>query len=118
MEAAVSQPVLGLVASAIVMAISLAYISLFDFGTFVGSVSFFMLCLIPFQIIVVVLWGANPAFVARLRQPGKGLVLILVTIVAAAVIAPLALQAVGEGVSPPGPIPSHFVTAVVPTTFW
>jgi hypothetical protein len=118
MEAAVSQPALGLVASVLVMAISLVYISLFDFGTFVSSLSFFMLCLIPSQIVVVVLWGGNPAFAARLRQPGKGLVLILVTVAAAAVIAPLALRAVGEGVSPPGPIPSHYVTAVVPTTFW
>jgi len=25
---------------------------------------------------------------------------------------------VGEGVSPPGPIPSHFAVVVVPTTFW
>ena len=29
-----------------------------------------------------------------------------------------AFAVVGEGVSPPGPIPSHFAVIVVPTTFW
>ena len=31
---------------------------------------------------------------------------------------PIALRLVGEGVSPPGPIPSHYVVVVVPTTFY
>jgi hypothetical protein len=45
-------------------------------------------------------------------------VLILVTVAASIVLSPLALRLAGEGVSPPGPIPSHYVIAVVPTTFW
>ncbi|MBI4263860.1 MAG: hypothetical protein HY657_05775 [Acidobacteria bacterium] len=114
-----AQPALGLVASAIVIAISLIFVSLFDFPTFVGWVSFYNLCLIPFQVVAVVLWaGANPPFVAKLPQPAKGLVMLLVTAAAAAVIAPIALNLAGEGVSPPGPIPSHFVIVVVPTTFY
>lgn len=112
------QPALGLVSSAAVMAVSLAVISLFDFGAFAGPVAFFMLGLIPMQIVVAVLWGASPAFAARLPQPTKGLVLILATVAASLVLSPLVLRLVGEGVSPPGPIPSHFVIAVVPTTFW
>jgi hypothetical protein len=114
----VSQPLLGGVATAIVIAISLSFVALFDFPTFAGWVAFFLLCLIPMQIVVVVLWGANPPFVSKLRQPSKGAALIAVTFVAAVVAAPLALLVAGEGVSPPGPIPSHFVIIVVPTTFW
>lgn len=110
------QPVLGLVASALVIALSLAYLSLFDFGTFVGWVAFYMLCLIPAQIVTVVL-APNPPL-APGRQPGRGLVLLLVNAVAAAVITPIALYAAGEGISPPGPIPSHYVVIVVPTTFF
>jgi hypothetical protein len=114
----VKQPVLGLIASAIGIVLALAFISLFDFPTFAGPVAFYMLCTIPFQVMAVVIWGANPPFVAKLSQPAKGLVLLIVTLVAGAVIAPIALRVVGEGISPPGPIPSHFAVIVVPTTFW
>jgi hypothetical protein len=77
-----------------------------------------MLGLIPMQIVIAVLWAANPAFAARLGQPARGLVLVLVTVVAAAVAAPLTLLLAGGGVTPPGPIPTHYAIIVVPTTFW
>ncbi len=113
-----TQPLLGVVASVIAIVVSLAFISLFDFGTFAGNVSFVMLCVIPLQIVVVVLWGARPALVARLGQPARGAVLLLLTMLVGILIAPLALIVTGDGVTPPGPVPSHFVIAVVPTTFW
>jgi hypothetical protein len=114
----VAQPLLGLAASALVIGVSLAYLALFDFGTFVGWVAFFMLCLIPMQIVVVVTWGTNPGFGARMRQPAKGLALLALTVVAAAIVTPIALQLTGEGTGPPGPIPSHYAVIVVPTTFF
>jgi hypothetical protein len=114
----VSQPALGLVASAIIMAIALGFVSLFNFPVFAGWVAFFMLGLIPMQVVIVVLWAANPSFAARLGQPARGLVLVLLTIVAAAAAAPVTLQLVGGGVTPPGPIPTHYAIIVVPTTFW
>jgi hypothetical protein len=77
-----------------------------------------MLGLIPMQIVMVVLWGANPSFASSLKQPMKGVLLTLVAVVAAVVIMPIALRLVGEGLSPPGPIPSHYVVVVVPTTFY
>ena len=113
-----TQPALGLLSSAIVIVIALGFVSAFDFGMFAGWVSFVMLGLIPMQVVIAVLWGANPGFVAGMRQPAKGIVLVLVTVVATAVISPLVFMTVGEGVSPPGPIPSHYVVIVVPTTFW
>jgi hypothetical protein len=117
-EASVAQPALGLVASALVMAVALAFVSLFDFPTFAGWVAFVMLGLIPMQIIVVVLWGASPSFASTWRQPVKGLLLILVTAVSTAILSSIAFATVGEGTSPPGPIPSHYAIIVVPTTFW
>jgi hypothetical protein len=114
----VTQPALGLLASAIVMAIALGFVSLFDFGTFAGWVSFVMLGLIPMQVVIVVLWGANPSFARAWRQPLKGILLTLLTVAATIVFSPLAHFVVGEGVSPPGPIPTHYVIIVVPTTFW
>lgn len=112
------QPWLGVVSSAVVIAIALGFIALFDFASFTGLVSFFMLGLIPMQIVMVVLWGANPSFAAALGQPVKGIVLTMVAVVAAVVVMPIALGLVGEGVRPPGPIPSHYVVIVVPTTFY
>jgi hypothetical protein len=114
----VKQPWLGLVASAIAIVVALGFISLFDFPTFAGPVAFYMLCTIPFQVMAVVVWGANPSFVAKLSQPAKGLVLLVVTLLVGALIDPIALRVVGEGISPPGPIPSHFAVIAVPTTFW
>jgi len=115
----VAQPALGLIASAIVMVISLGFVSLFDSGTFIGWPSFYNLCLIPFQIVAVVIWGgANPSFVSKLGQPVKGIVMLLVTAVAAGVASMILLRVVGEGVSPPGPIPSQFAVIAVPTTFF
>lgn len=113
-----TQPILGILATALAIVVSLAFISRFDFPTFAGNISFVMLCMIPVQVVMVVLWGANPGFVARLGQPARGAVLLLLTTIAGVLIAPLALMAAGEAVMPPGPIPSHFVISVVPTTFW
>jgi len=114
----VKQPVLGLVATAIGIVLALAFISRFSLAAFNGPVAFHLLCAIPFQVMAVVIWGANPSFVTKLSQPGKGVALLLVNLVAMAIIAPLALMVVGEGINPPGPVPSHFVIIVVPTTFW
>jgi hypothetical protein len=113
-----TQPLLGVVATAFVLAVSLAFLAAFDFPTFVGWVSFYMLGVVPLQIVVVVVWGANPPFAARLRQPAKGLALLAATALGAAAIAPVVLQLVGEGISPPGPIPSQYAVVVVPTTFF
>ena len=113
-----TQPALGLLSSVIVMAIALVFISVFDFGTFAGWVAFVMLGLIPMQVVTVVLWGASPAFASGLRQPAKGIVLVLLTVVATGVLSPLIFMTVGEGMAPPGPIPSHYVIIAVPTTFW
>jgi hypothetical protein len=114
----VKQPVLGLVATAIGIVLALVFISLFSLPAFNGPVAFHLLCAIPFQVMAVVIWGANPSFVAKLSQPGKGVALLVLNLVAMAIIAPLALMVVGEGINPPGPVPSHFVIIVVPTTFW
>jgi len=114
----VSQPTLGLVASAVVMAVSLGFVSLFPYDAFAGWVSFLLLGTIPMQIVIVAHWETTPAFVAGRRQPLRGIVLTLVMVAATVVLSPLALAAVGEGVAPPGMIASHYAIVVVPTTFW
>ena len=109
------QPVLGIAASAAAIALSLAYLSLFDFPTFAGWVAFVMLALIPAQVVLVVL---VPGALGALGQPARGAALVLITLVAALAVSPPAARLVGEGVSPPGPIPTHYFVVVVPTTFF
>lgn len=111
-----TQPLLGIAASAFVLAVSLAFLALFDLATFLGWVSFVMLCVVPPQIVAAVI-APHPPF-APPAQPARGLVLLSVNVATAAVLAVIVWLTVGEGVSPPGPIPSQFAVIVVPTTFF
>ena len=111
-----AQPFLGIVGTALVVALSLGYLALFDFPLFVGWVSFVMLALIPPQIVAAVI-ATNPPFAPQ-AQPGRGVVMLAATAVTGVVFAAVVWLLVGEGVDPPGPIPSQFAVIVVPTTFF
>jgi hypothetical protein len=110
------QPLLGIAATALVMAVSLGYLTLFDLPVFLGWVSFLMLCLIPPQIVTAVI-ATHPPF-APASQPGRGIVLLAANVVTGLVSGWIVWMVVGEGIRPPGPIPSQFAVIVVPTTFF
>ena len=63
------------------------------------------------------LWGSRDETL-QWYQPARGAALVLITVAAAVAISPLAVRWVGEGVAPPGPIPTHYFVIVVPTTFF
>ena len=116
---ALKQPALGIAATALVMAIALAFVSLFTFPTFSGWVAYFLLCVIPMQVIMAVTWGsARPVAAAHAPQPARGLVLTMFSLVVGGVVAALALAIVGARVTPPAPILAHWVIVSVPVTFW
>lgn len=112
------QPALGIAATIIVMAISLGFISLFSPDTFLGWVSYLLICLIPMEIVVGVTWGANPRFADGIRQPAKGVLLVVTCVLAALVIAPLYWWIAGGLVSPPGPALMMCSIVSVVVTFW
>jgi hypothetical protein len=113
------QPVLGIAAAILVMAISLGFISLFDFPTFGGWVSYLMVCIVPMQIVIGVTWGTNqPSFAAKQRQPVKGMLLAVLAVIVGAVVAPAYLAAAGGNMTPPGPVASHAIIVSVIVTFW
>jgi hypothetical protein len=113
------QPMLGIVAAIIVMAVSLVFISLFDFPTFASWVAYLMICIIPMQIVIGVFWGTNePRAAAKQSQPLKGLLLTLLTVVIGAIVAPAYLYLAGGNLTPPGPVPSHAIIVSVIVTFW
>ncbi len=116
---ALKQPTLGAAATVLVMVVALAFVSLFSFPTFAGWIAYFLLCVIPMQIVMAVTWGsARPAGAARAPQPLRGVLLTLLALVAGAVVSAAALEIVGAGVTPPAPILAHWVIVSVPVTFW
>jgi hypothetical protein len=113
------QPVLGIVATAIIIAISLGFISLFDFPMFSGWVTFLLACIIPMEIVVGVVWGTNyPGFAASRNQPVKGLLLVLSTLLVGFVVAAVCHSTVGGAIAPPTPMLSVFIIASVVIMFW
>lgn len=113
------QPFVGLFASAVIIAVSLGFISLFSFPTFAGWVSYYLVCVVPIQLIIGVAWGCKqPAGVAALAQPGKGIILTALALAVGALTALLFFITAGGSVSPPTPMLVQFSIAVVVTSFW
>jgi hypothetical protein len=112
------QPVVGIVATVLVMAVALGFVSLFSLPVFTGWVAYFLLCVIPMQIVAAVTWGSNPRFVASRPQPAKGLVLTLLTLVVGVVVTAVTHATIGGAVSPPTPMLAMYAIVSVVITFW
>ena len=113
------QVAVGIFATAMVMAVSFGFISLFSFSTFTGWVSYYLLCLIPMEIVASVTWRAqHPKLAAARKQPAKGLLLVLLCMIVALVVAPIQFATVGGGIGPPTPMLVMCTIASVIITFW
>jgi hypothetical protein len=113
------QPLLGIIATALIMVISLGFISLFDFPKFSGWIATFLLCIIPMEIVMGVTWGMkSPRFAANRSQPVRGILFSLIALVAGAIVALVHWTGVGTGVNPPTPIFTQCMIASVPVMFW
>jgi hypothetical protein len=112
------QPMAGIAGTALVIAISLAFISLFSFDLFTGWVSYALLCVIPMEIVIGVTWGAKlPAMAAARRQPVRGLLLLLLNLLMGAVLAVICFETIGRAA---GPTPMLMMCSIITvlTTFW
>jgi hypothetical protein len=115
----VKQPLLGIVASVLVIAVSLGFIALFAFPTFATWVAFLTICFIPMQIVTSVTWGCkHPGFLAARPQPAKGILLTLMALVVGAIVAAIHFSTVGGGINPPTPMLAMCIIASVVVTFW
>lgn len=113
------QPALGIVASVLVIVVSLGFIALFTFPIFANWVAFLTICFIPMEIVISVTWGGNyPAFAAARPQPAKGILLTLLALAVGAVVAVVHFLTVGGGVNPPPPMLAMCIIASVVITFW
>lgn len=112
------QPALGLVASAIVIAISLGFVALFPSAKFLGSVTYCLVCIIPMEIVIGITWGCKqPGFAASRSQPVKGITLALLTVVVGVVVAAAYFFLFG-GVRPLPPMIIMCSIVSVIVTFW
>ena len=113
------QPALGVIASLLVMAVALGFISLFAGATFMSWVAYCTICFIPMEVVIGITWGTNhPAFAGARPQPAKGLLLILVSLAVGAVVACVHFFAAGAGAAPPPPMAAQCIITSVITTFW
>jgi hypothetical protein len=113
------QPILGILATALIMAISLGFISLFDFPRFSGWIATFLLCIIPMEIVMGVTWGMKqPRFAADRSQPVRGILFSILALVAGAIVALTHWIGVGTSVTPPTPIFTQCMIASVVIMFW
>jgi hypothetical protein len=115
----VKQPLLGIAASVLVIAVSLGFIALFAFPTFATWVAFLTICFIPMQIVTSVTWGCkHPGFAASRPQPAKGILLTLMALVVGAVVAAIHFSTVGGRINPPTPMLAMCIIASVIIAFW
>ncbi len=113
------QPGLGIAATVLIMAIALAFVSIFDFAAFTGWVAYFLLSVIPIQIVMAITWaGAHPRSASRAPQPARGAVLTVFALIVGAIAAAAALRVAGGGITPPTPMLAHWAIVAVPVTFW
>jgi hypothetical protein len=112
------QPVLGIVATALIIAISLGFISLFDFPKFSGWIATCLICIIPMEIVMGVTWGMKqPRFAAERSQPVRGILFSLIALATGVVVVLAHWTGVGGSVSPPTPMLSQCMIASVVITF-
>ena len=112
------QPALGLVASVLVIAISLGVIALIPAAKFLGSVTFALACIIPMEIVIGVTCGCKqPQFAAKHGQPLKGFLLATVTVAVGLVVAGVHFVIFGQvRPLPPMIIMCSILSVII--TFW
>lgn len=113
------QPVRGIVASLIVIAVSLGFIALFAFPIFGTWVAFLTICFIPMQIVISVTWDCkHPNVIGARTQPTKGILLVLMALVVGAIVAAIHFSTVNGSINPPTPMLAMCIISSVVMTFW
>lgn len=113
------QPILGVVATALAIVLSLAFSAQFSPPMFGSWVAILIMSAIPMQIVIGLVWQSGyPPFLTRLGQPAKGLAILAIMALAAAVVTPSIQLVVGGSVTPPTPFAIMFTILSVCTCFW
>lgn len=113
------QPYLGILATGLCIAVSLAICTLFDAMTFGTWVTLILVAMVPAQIVLGLVWETRyPKCLIRLPQPKKGLSLLALMVLAGLIVAPLVIALVGGGQVPPTPYAVMYIIFSVVVAFW
>ncbi|MCC6073956.1 hypothetical protein ACFPTX_19795 [Pseudomonas sp. GCM10022188] len=113
------QPLRGLLGLAGVIALSLALIGCFSGEFFATWVTFFVVCCVPVQIVLSMLWrNQYPAWLGGLPQPARGLGLLGLALLGGALVAILVFVTQARLAGPPTPFTLMYVIFCVLLTFW
>ncbi len=118
-QGGLKQPVLGIVSFFVVLFMAFGLIVWFGTETFLSWAGYLAMTLIPFSIIIGLVWQTKyPPPAAVMEQPLKGLYLLLINMLGGALVASWSLKTVGGFVMPPTPFVVFFTIMTVIMTFW
>ena len=113
------QPILGIVGLIIVMAVAMGIISLFTADQFAGWVTYFVAVCVPVEVVIGMVWQLGyPPFVKNLAQPVKGIALVIITFIIAAVFTAIIFYGQAQGITPLTPMAIQYAIFAVLVTFW
>lgn len=112
-----SQPLLGIIASVLVVSASLGISVALSPDAVLTWVSLILVAMVPMQMVIGLAWHSQqPAFIAALPQPIRGLAFIALMSLVGGIIAFIGNSTVGGGMLPPTPFVNMFMIFAVPIT--
>lgn len=113
------QPVLGFVATGLIMVLSWAIIWALGVTLFMGWASYVIIAAVPFALVVGVFWkSGRPTALAALPQPIKGLGYLAISVVVAAIVAVSHYLWRGGGQATPPPMIVMAIISSVTVAFF
>jgi len=112
-----SQPILGIVASVLVVSASLWISVSLSPETMLTWISLILVAMVPMQMVIGLAWGGqHPATIAAMPTLMRGVAFSVLMATVGAVVAYVAHATVGGGISPPTPFVNMFLILAVPMT--
>ncbi|UCV27059.1 hypothetical protein [Ferribacterium limneticum] len=109
----------GLTATCLVVTLSLAFCLAIPPEWLMGWGTLIPVAMVPAQIVISLFWGCGyPRQCAQLSQPWKGIAYLLATLLAGSLVAWVAWQTIGGGISPPLPFVNMYLIFSVAATLW
>jgi hypothetical protein len=113
------QPTVGIVASILVVAVSIWVSVALRTDLVLTWVNLLLVSMVPIQMVIGLVWHCKqPAAIAGLPQPIRGLAFLLLTVAVGMLVAMAAQRTVGGGLTPPTPFVNMFVIFSVVVTIW
>lgn len=114
-----TQPVKGVVATALVVVIALVLCALISPEALGSWGTAIPVAMVPAQMVLTLFWRCEvPRSAGALPQPWRGLALLAVNVVMGLVVAGFAWARIGGQMSPPPPFVNMYLILAVPTTMW